>query len=66
MSKQEIASDLFYKMDSEGVSYYFTSYGPDYDALKKLGFDVDKIKKAVESANYLDTVFSEIEEMAEE
>jgi len=61
--KQELASDLFYKMDSEGVSYYFTSYGPDYKSLEKLGFDIAKIKEAVKGANYLDTVHSKLEDM---
>jgi len=61
--KQELASDLFNKMDSEGVYYYFCSYGPDYGDLKKLGFDVDKIKEAVKHAMYLDSVYSELEEM---
>jgi len=61
--KQVLASDIFYKMDSEGPSYYFTSYGPDYEALEKLGFNIDKIKEAVKGAMYLDGVYSELEEM---
>lgn len=61
--KQELASDIFYKMESEGPSYYFTSYGPDYATLEKLGFDIDKIKEAVKGANYLDGIYSELEEM---
>jgi len=63
LEKQATAEDLYHKMDSEGVHYYFTSYGPDYKNLKKLGFDVDKIKEAVKGANYLDSIFGELEEM---
>jgi len=61
--KQELANDLFNKMDMEGVYYYFCSYGPDYEDLKKLGFDVTKIKEAVKHAMYLDGVYSELEDM---
>lgn len=63
-SSKKIASDLFFKMASEGVSYYFTSYGPDYEALSKLGFDVEKIKEAIKGAQYLEDVHAKLEEMS--
>lgn len=66
MSKKEIAERLHYKMSSEGLGYYFLSYGPDYDSFKKLGFDVDKIKEAVKSLEYLESIQNKLEEMSEE
>ena len=62
--KQKLAEEIYFKIDNEGLCYYFLGYGADYDALKKLGFDIEKIKKAVEGLRYLDSIYGELEEMS--
>ena len=66
-SKNELVKELFYKMDNEGVSYFFTEfYGTDdKKLLKKLGYDTKQIDKAVENLKYLDSIYYDLEEMIE-
>lgn len=61
--KMKLAEELFYRIDNEGLSYYFTQYGPDLESLEKLGFDMDRIKKAMDNLDYLNEVFSDLEDM---
>ena len=60
---EELAAELFHSMDNEGISYYFTQYGYDEKDFEKLGFDTKEISKAVEGINYLNSIYSDLEEM---
>lgn len=62
--RRQLAENLFSKIDSEGILYYFTSYGPDLKSFDLLGFDTDAIKKAIKGAEYLEALFNELEDIA--
>ena len=63
--KRKLAEQIFNNMDSDGPFYYMMNYDSVED-LKKLGFDADKIEEAKKSLMYIDCMFNELEEMAEE
>lgn len=46
--------DLACKADNEGVSYYLMHYGPDMEAIEKLGFKKEEVDAAIK-------LFSELE-----
>lgn len=40
-------AELFLNMDSEGFGYYMLHYGPDIQAICKLGFLKDDVENAI-------------------
>lgn len=58
LSKQEHA-DLADKVDVEGFGYYMLSYGPDLDAIERLGFDRKKVEDAIELMNEIEIAINE-------
>ena len=51
--------ELFCKVDAEGFFYYLAHYGPDFKLIKKIGFDPQEIKNAIEVLKKLeDKIFS--------
>lgn len=51
--------EIAQKVDNEGFFYYMAYYGPDYNAIKKLGFDVKSVEEAVKLLVKLDAKFTE-------
>lgn len=54
LSQSEHA-ELAAKVDHEGFHYYMTNYGPDMDAIARLGFDVKEVEMAVDLLDRLES-----------
>lgn len=65
MTDSQLAAKVHQDMESEGLYEYFCFHGPGFEDLVKLGFDLEKIQSALKASMYLDSVFSEVEEMVE-
>lgn len=64
-TKKELA-DLWYKVDSEGFGYYMLDYGPDWDLIGRIGFDVEKVKSACALLEELQAKIDSFEEFVSE
>lgn len=51
MKKKQLSKrehfELWAKVDSEGFGYYMFDYGPDLDAIERLGFDRKELEAAI-------------------
>lgn len=65
LSKKELA-DLWCKVDSEGFGYYMLFYGPDLDAIERLGFNRSEVESAIKILKDISEKISEGEEYADE
>lgn len=58
--------ELFAKVDSEGFGYYMLQYGPDIDAIERLGFDRKEVERAIEVLSAVENEIMKGEEYADE
>lgn len=65
LSKKELG-ELFSKVDSEGFGYYMIDYGPDLEALERLGFNKSEVEKAIKLMSEIQDKIMEGEEYAED
>lgn len=61
-TKRELA-DLWCKVDNEGFGYYMLYYGPDWELIGRMGFDVEVLKKACDELRKLGSAISDLEEL---
>lgn len=64
-TKEELI-DLFYKVDDEGFGYYMFCYGPDWDLIERMGFDISVLKASVKELKKLEVAIQELEEIVDE
>ena len=60
LSKRERA-DLWYAVDNEGFGYYMLHYGPDLNAIERLGFDLKEVEAAIEVFRKVETAIHNLE-----
>ena len=60
---QALAKKIMKDIRQYGMYGYFCINSPDFEDLKKLKFDTDKIKESLKGASYLDSVCGRIEEI---
>lgn len=63
LSKQEHA-ELWSKVDSEGFGYYMLQYGPDMDAIERLGFNRKEVEIAINTLSRVEEEIMRGEEFA--
>lgn len=63
LTKKE-RGELYCKVDSEGFGYYMLQYGPDLEAIERLGYDRKEVEKAIELLSAIETSIMAGEEYA--
>lgn len=65
LSKKEHIQ-LFHKVENEGFDYYMMHYGPDLEAIERLGFDSFKVEEAIELLKDIQEQINVAEQFLEE
>ncbi len=58
--------ELWVHVENEGFGYYMLYYGPDMEALVKLGFNAKKIEEAIKLFKNIEAKINEAQEFEEQ
>ena len=64
LSKKE-HRDLFDRVDQEGFAYYMLHYGPDLDAIERLGFNKEEVEAAIKLFDAIEEKINEGQDLDE-